>query len=389
MKRLYYIPIIAVLSLMSNCADGDNRPGGGADWHTFRGNPALDGTTSARLPRDPVLLWSFRSDSPTLSSPVVDGGRTYWSDRKGHIRGVDADGEVVFDLDLATAVDAAPTISEGVLYIGRIDGIMSAIALADGSRVWDYETMGQISAPAGVTDFEGRRTIVFGSYDGSLYCVDALSGEKSASFESGYYLNGAAAIRDGVAVVGGCDMWLRVIDTRTGNQTDSLMLDSYIPASPALSGEGCYVGDHSGNVYEMIIRDGHIASHRKMMPAPDGGGALVSVPAVTRNTLYVLSDDRHLYAIDRESGQTRWKQLLKGGTGESSPVVAAGRVIACTKTGVVSIFDGDSGELLWEYDTGEGIVSSPAVIEGRFMILTTRGTLFCFGSARDKKNTDK
>ncbi len=111
----------------------------------------------------------------------------------------------------------------------------------------------------------------------------------------------------------------------------------------------------------------------------------MSVPAVTRRTVFILSDDRNLYAIDRATGKIGWKCLMKGTTGESSPVVARDRVIACTKTGVVSILDAESGEVVWEYDTGEGITASPALTNGRFLVLTNRGTLLCFGDARDLK----
>ena len=69
-----------------------------------------------------------------------------------------------------------------------------------------------------------------------------------------------------------------------------------------------------------------------------------------------------------------------GNVGESSPVVCRDKVIACTKTGIVSIFSVRDGSLLWEYDAGEEIVGSPAIIQGHFLILTVRGTLLCFGS---------
>lgn len=45
-------------------------------------------------------------------------------------------------------------------------------------------------------------------------------------------------------------------------------------------------------------------------------------------------------------------------------------MIVCTKTGIVSILDTESGDLKWEYDTGEQIVGSPAVIKDHFFILT-------------------
>jgi len=66
--------------------------------------------------------------------------------------------------------------------------------------------------------------------------------------------------------------------------------------------------------------------------------------------------------------------------GDSAPVVCRNKLIVCTKDGIVSILNNKTGELLWEYDTGEQIVASPAVISDHFMILTTKGTLFCFGT---------
>jgi len=79
-----------------------------------------------------------------------------------------------------------------------------------------------------------------------------------------------------------------------------------------------------------------------------------------------------------------WKYLQKGNSGESSPVVCNDKVISCSKSGIVSILDARSGELLWEYDTGEQITACPAVIKGRFYVLTAKGTLFCFGADKVK-----
>jgi outer membrane protein assembly factor BamB len=59
--------------------------------------------------------------------------------------------------------------------------------------------------------------------------------------------------------------------------------------------------------------------------------------------------------------------------------VADDAVVVCTRTGVVSVLDAESGELRWEYDAGEQIVASPAVVKDHFYILTSRGTLLCFG----------
>ena len=108
------------------------------------------------------------------------------------------------------------------------------------------------------------------------------------------------------------------------------------------------------------------------------------MPAASNTTLYILSSDNYLHAIDRKSTNLKWKYLLKGTVGESSPIVAADKVVVCTRTGIVTVLDAKSGELVWEYDTGEQIVSSPAAIRGYLFVLTTKGTLFCFGEKKDK-----
>ena len=71
--------------------------------------------------------------------------------------------------------------------------------------------------------------------------------------------------------------------------------------------------------------------------------------------------------------------MLKGKVGESSPVVCFDKVIVCTKTGIVSILDTESGDLKWEYDTGEQIVGSPAVIKDHSLFLPRKVRFFVLG----------
>jgi outer membrane protein assembly factor BamB len=256
---------------------------------------------------------------------------------------------------------------------------MIALSLEKKDTLWTYETMGQLSASANCTDFEGRRAIVFGSYDNFLYCIDAKDGKLISSFESGYYLNGAVALQNNHVVFGGCDAWLRIINCQTGISTDSLLVDAYIPASPAIMENYCYVGDYSGNIYELHLENGKIINHKRIITPSSDNESFVSVPAITSSTVYILSDNRHLYSIDRKEGEVNWKYMLKGNVGESSPVVCNDKIIVCTKTGIITILDAKNGNLEWEYDAGEQIQSSPAIIKNHFMILTVKGTLLCFG----------
>ncbi|KAA6313311.1 Serine/threonine-protein kinase AfsK, partial [termite gut metagenome] len=351
----------------------------GQNWLLFRGDTEFSGYADVKLSPKPVLLWNYKSEARTASSPVVYNRTAYWCDKRGRIYGVNRNGELCFDYNFNTAVEATPMIHDSILYIGRIDGFMSAVSLATKDTVWNFETLGQISASPNVGTFREKQAVVFGSYDNYLYCLDKETGKEINRFESGYYINGAVALWKDHFISGGCDAWLRIINGTTGTPSDSIKLDTYIPASPAIDGNSCYIADHLGNVYEIGIKEGKFSQSQKIVEATNESGTFVSVPALSKKMLYILSDDRNLYAINRKDGSVQWKYLQKGDSGESSPVVCSDKVIACSKNGFVSLLDAATGELLWEYDTGEQITASPAVIKDAFYILTAKGTLFCFG----------
>lgn len=382
MRKLFLL--FGLICMVVSCDDrlGSFGSQGSMDWNLFRGDAELSGYTNQRLPEKVTLLWSYKSDSRTSSSPIINKGITYWSDKRGQIFGININGELCFEYDLKTAVEASPMIHDSILYIGRIDGFVTAISLANKDTIWNFETMGQVSASANSMSFEGKEAIVFGSYDNFLYCVNTRTGSLINQFESGYYLNGAAALWKNHVIFGGCDSWLRIINCETGIQTDSLLLDAYVPASPAVIGDYCYIGDYSGNIYELLLEKGKIARYKKISEENSDNGSFVSVPALTAEAIYFLSDDRHLCSIDRKTGTENWRYMLNGNVGESSPVVCRDKIIVCTKTGIVSIIDAKNGELKWEYDTGEQIIGSPAVIKDHFMVLTGKGTLLCFGKAK-------
>jgi outer membrane protein assembly factor BamB len=381
-KKMKIKCLLMLILFSASCSHFGGNKNGNEDcknWPVFRGDPGLSGYSNMKLPGKPRLLWAYKSNSRTSSSPVIYNQTVYWCDKRGKISGIDEKGELVFDYDFATAVEASPMISDSTLYIGRIDGFLSAVSLVTKAPVWDFETFGQISASPTAGIFQGKETVICGSYDNYLYCIDKKNGKLINRFESGYYINGSVAVMQNFFISGGCDAWLKIIDGETGAATDSLKLDTYIPASPAIDGRDCYIADHSGNVYALTIDNGKIRRSEKMIRATNDNGSFVSVPALSPTTLYILSDDRYLYAIDRKTSEVRWKYLQKGHSGESSPLVCRDKIISCTHSGIVSLLDARKGELLWEYDTGEQITASPAVSNGKFYILTAKGTLFCFG----------
>ena len=385
----------ASCAMMNEYAEGVHSE----DWTIFRGSPSLNGFADCDIPASPRLLWSKTLQSRTVAAPIVYGGWVYILNRKGQLYRFSPEGDSVMIHDFKSAIEASFVVDDSMLYVGRIDGHINAFSITRHRVVWDYETLGQISGSPNLIDINGKRHLLVGSYDGGMYVLNALTGELRNRYATGYYINGSAAVWGRYMLFGGCDTWLRMVDSATGMATDSLQLESYLPASPAIWGDMAYEADYKGNIYRIGLEGGKLRPlpppspverepEREQAnthhPSPDNqeeGGGMISMPTVTQDAIYMLTDERYLSCLDCQTGNLRWKKMLRGITGECSPIVAGNKVIVCTKDGHVSLFDANDGTELWHEEVGESIVASPAVVSGRFYILTARGTLMCYEEA--------
>jgi len=340
-----------------------------------------EGAVYTELPEHPKLVWEHNHNVRTVASPLAYNDMIVFCDKHGEMKGLNADtGEEMLTLSLGSDMEASFTIEDSTLYVGQIDGRIRSINMTDGKEHWAYETEGQIAAAPVLTDFGGQRRLFVGSYDNYMYTLSPQTGQLIHRVETGYYINGKVALWQNYAIFGGCDAWVRIIDGSTGLATDSLLLDAYIPAWPVLDDNYAYIADYQGDVYELTLKDGHIANHRKLRAAgEEDDGGMISGPVVTPDVVFLLTPDRQLVCLDRKNGKERWHAPLKGDTGESTPILVDDRLLVCTKTGVVTIHDASTGQQLWEYETGEQIIAQPIVGDGRFYIQTARGTLLCFG----------
>ena len=368
---------LLVLGLVACSSPAGKGPDGAGDWTMFRGSPTLTGAIDTDLPDAPQLLWSTTAGTRTVASPLVKDGIVYTVTRKGQLRGYGPDGTEVFVKELEAPVEATPLIVDTVLYIGTMEGNLLAIGLESREILWEFPMEGQLSSPPMPAEYEGEDAVVVGSYDNFLYTIRRKDGVLLSKFETGYYINGAVAVTDGQVAFGGCDQWLRIIDTQAGQMTDSLQLGSYVPASPVFAGKEGYVGDYEGNITHFTLKEGRILDAEAVSEGE--GDSFTGLPVAGDKAVYFFRGERSLACLSRKDNAEKWVTLLKGPVGDSSPLETGNGILVCTKSGIVSILDAGTGEVKWEYDTGEDILACPAVLPGRFYILTARGTLFCFG----------
>jgi outer membrane protein assembly factor BamB len=107
------------------------------------------------------------------------------------------------------------------------------------------------------------------------------------------------------------------------------------------------------------------------------GGRVVAKPAVDhRGTIYILSDDRTLYALSA-LGRERWRYPV-GRKLSAGPVVTYdGTVLLGTQSGIL-MATGANGRLHWMFSPRTGGCLNPAVgSDGSIVLATTSGMIYC------------
>jgi len=114
-------------------------------------------------------------------------------------------------------------------------------------------------------------------------------------------------------------------------------------------------------------------------------------PAVVGDLIYVPNAD-FLNAVDRAAVEQgvgspedahHWSvgKVNADGKIASPPVVTQDAVYFGTETGKVYAVDADTGDLLWEWQTGNYVRASPVVIEGAVYFASGDGNVYAVGPA--------
>jgi outer membrane protein assembly factor BamB len=81
---------------------------------------------------------------------------------------------------------------------------------------------------------------------------------------------------------------------------------------------------------------------------------------VADGSVFVGSDDGHLYAVDTRTGTQRWS-FETGGPVRSSPAVFHDRVIVGSDDHGVYAIDIETGDVVWDFETGDRVRAPPLV----------------------------
>ncbi len=286
----------------------------------FRSSPARTGEVNGSAPFNNTTLWTFETDDPVKSSPVVVDGRVYVGTMGGELLCIDAfTGQRVWSYPTGGPVESSPAVWDGRVYVGSDDLYVHCVDALTGLRVWRTATDGEIKSSPAVRD----GLVYIGSNDFSVYCLDAEDGDEWWEFETGGYVYSSPSLFDDVAYFGSCDGKMYAVNATTGEEVWNFTAD-FCPASPAVTEDLVIFGAYDGRLHYLDRVSG-------------------------REVHYVPI---HFAEIYSSAGLFTYEHEVP----PDLPMV----FVATTAGKMVGI--GPDGEEFWNRSHGTGITSSPLVV---------------------------
>jgi outer membrane protein assembly factor BamB/orotate phosphoribosyltransferase len=302
--------------------------------------------------------------------------------------------------DLFTIIPrSTPLLDDTALYAGMANGRFYSLSQATGDVLWEFEagrseSKGILSSPAFVGD-----DIIFGAYDGHLYALNKFSGRPSWAISAADYIGSSPCIAHDVGLIfiglefdhqpyqgavtaftvdgkkvwsypferylhatpvyipdsqyvatGSADGLLVLLEAQTGKLIWRCELGSAVRMAPAYdkSSGQLFVGTMSGAFFSIDIQNGRINDQWK---AETG---IYCTPLISHGHVWFTSTDRHMYAVNIETGDVTSMKLQ--GRSFSSPALVNGNIIC-----------GDNAGFIYEVDPGSFQLAGNHIVTDRVL----------------------
>ena len=342
----------------------------------FRGDAAHTGVYPGKGPRQfHRMKWKFVTGARVVGSPVLYEDAIYFGSDDGNLYAVDVEsGRQLWKTSTRGPVPCTPAIANGTVYCGSYDGKFYALEAKTGEVKWKFATEGErrfeakglhgmqpknqtIADPFDIylsspTVAEGK--VYFGSGDGYLYALDAVSGQLRWKFKTGDVVHASPAYSQGVVFVGSWDSYFYAVDATTGKEKwryhageDALLHNQVgFQSSPAVVDGVVYTGCRDAQLYALDAETGKLK-----WKFDNALSWVISSPAVANGKVYFGTSDSSLFhVVDAATGKALVRQDAKAYT-FSSPALTDDTVYIGVLNGTLAARDRNSGELLWEFQT--------------------------------------
>ncbi len=376
MKRIL---ILFVLTSLVACGSVFKR---GESRKELPPEPLPNIEASIKLDRD----WSFGigaslDEGGQHLTPAVDAEQVYTADPEGRISAAGlSDGKRRWSTKLDAVISGGVGTGDGLVLVGTSKGVVHALDARDGKELWNSRVSSEVLTPP-VT---ATGMVVARAGDGRIYGLSAVDGASKWSFRRSVpslSLRGAGtpSLYKQVVVLGfasgkivaaevatGRIIWdVNVTQPRGRNEVERLV---DIDARPVLAGSVIYVAAYQGRITALALGSRRILWARDVSTYND--------LSVDEANIYVTDEQDTVFALDRLTGTTVWKQESLKRRRLSPPTTTGGYVFVGDKEGYLHVLRKSDGQLVGRSRLKDGAVIGAPILQGsQLLVLTQGGTL--------------
>lgn len=315
--------------------------------------------------------------------PAADDKAVYTADKKGRILARTLEkGKKLWRQETDYRLGAGPAVSADLVIVGSRDAEVLALDKHTGTPQWAQLLSGEVLASPVVSD--EYNTVYIHAVDGSLSALDLTDGRIRWVVDHpvpALSLRGASApaIVGSSVVIGYADGKVAAFDAQTGamrwekalatpqGRTDiQRMVD--INADPVGVGENVYVVSYQGKLAAMSAATGQLLWQQNASSYQN--------IAVDADYVYVTDAKDAVWAYDRNSGASVWKQEQLKGRQLTGPAVDGQTVVLADSKGYVHWLSKDNGQWRdYRHLGGKGFHAAPLKHENQWFLATIDGRL--------------
>lgn len=313
--------------------------------------------------------------------PIIHDEKVYVTDVKGNLTVLNANtGEGLWQINLRAGLPSTPSVGDGRIYVGTDQAKVLALDARTGELVWKEEVSNQVLAQP--TYANGR--VIVKTINGELIALDARTGDEQWRFHEDQprlilRAHSAAVVDDAIVIAGFADgkvvaltadkgqlVWERTVALPSGFSDLSRMVD--VEADPVIRDGIAYVVSYQGNLAAI-----QVSTARELWRQPI---ASYSGLVVSRDKLFISDEEGYIWALDRRTGKTLWRQEGLHHRQITAPQLLDGELLVGDAEGFLHWMDQADGHFVSrQFFSRSGIVAQPTRYHDKILILSRDGML--------------
>lgn len=283
--------------------------------------------------------------------------------------------QLLWTFQAGDMIESTAAVVDGTVYIGALDGSLYAIDAQTGEKRWTYQANGPIKASPAIHD----GVAYFGDGDGVFHAVDISTHKMKWQFKTEGEIISSANLAGNRVLFGSYDGFLYCLNRENGERVWKFETEGYVHGTP---GVWTQPASGSGNAENFAIVTG-CDSYLRVININDGtqtqqvnlGAYVGASPAISQNRVYCGTYGTEILSVALDTGEIVWRYRhpKRQFPFFASAALTENLVVIGGRDKMVHALSPETGEPLWTYTAKSRIESSAVIVGARAFLGTTRG----------------